>query len=68
MNPVKCDKSMKMCVTCQFWGGKRKFDGLGCYTYDSDDLYGVCNQVGWKGFSGTQVTATMMCPDYSAQH
>ena len=67
-NTMNCDKSMKMCATCMYWGGQREFNGLGMYTIDLNNQYGTCNQVGWKGFSGTQVSANMQCPDYEAQH
>lgn len=68
MNECKCDKSVKCCATCSFWGGDRTFDGLGTYTYDLDRLNGPCNQMAWKGFSGAQVPANFICPDYNAQH
>lgn len=65
---VRVDKQIKMCATCRYWCGKRDFDGIGCYTYDTQDDYGKCGQVGWKGFSGSQVSATMQCMDYEPQN
>lgn len=64
----KCDKSMKMCATCMYWGGWRQFDGLGLYTFDMRNPDGTCNQVGWKGFGGARVNAWFQCPDYIAQN
>lgn len=64
----KVDKSMKMCATCMYWGGWRKFDGLGTYTYDMNNSNGTCNNLGWKGFSGAQVSANAQCTDYEPQH
>lgn len=66
-NDIKIDKSLVCCATCAFWGGCRQFDGIGCFTYNMNNPYGNCNQVGWKGFSGSKTNAIMQCPDYDAQ-
>lgn len=63
-----CDKSLKCCVTCTYWGGWRQFDGLGRFTWDmaNNRDEGICNQVVWKGFGGSKVRAMASCPDYEA--
>lgn len=64
----RCDKSMRCCLTCTYWGGWRQFDGLGTYSYDSNNKLGPCNNVGWKGFSGSLMDGLSQCPDYEPQH
>lgn len=68
MTEQKLDKGTKCCLTCQYWGGYRKFDGLGLYTYDADDKDGICNQVAWKGFGGATVNCFHECSDYTPLH
>lgn len=67
-NYNKCDKTIKCCLTCAYWGGSRNFDGLGTYAYDMNNSDGTCNQVTWKGFGGSTVNAMAICPDYSPLH
>lgn len=62
----RMDKSIQCCLTCQFWGGYRIFDGLGSFSYDMYNKDGRCNQVGWKGFSGATMDGMQpACADYS---
>lgn len=67
-NYTAIDKSISVCATCTYWSGKRQFDGLGLIRYDLDDSYGKCINVGWKGFSGSEMNAMNTCMDYNPMY
>lgn len=68
MNIQRCDKSMRNCVTCRYWSGYREFDGIGGFSFDTDNKSGKCCNVGWKGFSGATTDAYNFCQDYESQY
>ena len=60
----RVDKNMRCCCTCVFWGGKREFDNLGLFAYDTSNDEGKCNNMLWKSFGGATTRALNCCPDY----
>lgn len=67
-NMTSIDKSLSVCATCTYWGGRRQFDGIGLIYYDVMNSYGKCMNVGWKGFSGSEMNALNTCMDYSCMY
>lgn len=51
-----------------YWSGWRQFDGFGTYTFDMNNLTGKCQNIAWKGFSGSSVQANFNCSDYEPQY